>query len=61
MDVQISHSVHTEVEKEDYLQQVQGECRTDTERSMQVEGSRDHRGESDGRSYPFAGEYSAEV
>jgi putative transposase len=46
MDVQISHCVHTEVWEEDCLQQIQGEHCADTERSMPMEGSRDHRGES---------------
>ena len=47
--------------KEDHLQQVQGKHCTDTERSMQMEGGGDHRGESDGGSYPSVGEYSTEV
>ena len=61
MDVQISHSIHPEVQKEDHIQQIQGKYRTDFERSMQVERGGDHRGESDGGSYSPAGEYSAEI
>lgn len=61
MDVQISHSIHAEISKEDHLQQIQREYRTDLERSMQVERSGDNRGESDDRSYSLAGVDSTQV
>jgi putative transposase len=59
--VQISHSVHAEIQKEDHIQQVQGKHCADTEGSVQMEGGRDHRGESAGGSYSFAGEHTTEV
>ena len=61
MDVQISHHIYTEVQKEDNLQPVQRKHRANPKGSMQMERSGDHRGEGYGGSYPFAGKHTAEV
>ena len=61
MDVQISHRVHTKISAKDHIQQIQRKHRTDTERSMQMERSGDHRRESDGGSYSPASKYPTEV
>ena len=58
MDVQIPHSVHTEIQKENNLQSVQSELARNHKDAMQVQGSRNTRRSHDARPCTSAFEYS---
>ena len=58
MDVQITYRVYAKVPAKGDLQPIQRKHRANHKGSMQMEGSRNYRGEGNGGSYPPAGIHS---